>query len=49
MGWTRSAYPTLDSRGQQPTKEGEKENYKHSFLLFCGYKHYQLKGKVSSF
>ena len=28
-----SVYPSLKLRGQQPTKSGKKENYKHSSLL----------------
>ena len=48
MVWTHSAYPSLKSRGQQLTKDGEKENYKNLSLLFRGYKHQQLKGEVSS-
>ena len=48
MVWTNSAYPSLKLRGQQLTKDGEKENYKHLSLLFRGYKHQQLQGKVSS-
>ena len=49
MAWTRSAYPCFKPRGQQLTKNEEKENDKHSSLLFRGYKHEQLKGGVSSF
>ena len=48
MAWTRSAYPCLKPREQQLTKNRKKENYKHSSLLFRGYKHQQLKGEVSS-
>ena len=48
MVWTRSAYPSLKSGGQQLTEYGEKENYKHMSLLFRGYKYKQLKGEVSS-
>ena len=48
MSWTRSAYPCLKPQGQQLTKNGKKENYKHLSLLFSGYKHYQMKGKVRS-
>ena len=49
MAWTRSAYPSLKPRGQQLTKNGKTEHYKHYSLLFRGYKHQQLKGEVSSF
>ena len=49
MVWARSACPSLKSRGHQLTKNGKKENYKHFFLLFRGYKHEQLNGEVSSF
>ena len=48
MARTRSVYPSLKSRGQQPTKDREKENYKHLSLFFRGNKHYQMKGEVSS-
>ena len=48
MVWTHSAYPSLKSQGQQLTRDGEKESYKHLSLLFRGYKQYQLKGEVSS-
>ena len=48
MAWARSAYPCLKPRGQQLTKNGKKENYKHLSLLFRSYKHEQLKGEVSS-
>ena len=34
MAWTPSVYPCLKPRGQQLTKNGEKENHKHSSLLF---------------
>ena len=48
MVWTSSACLSLKSRGQQLTKNGKKENCKHYSLLFRGYKHWQLKGEVSS-
>ena len=48
MAWTHFAYPCLKPWGQQLTKNGKKENYQHLSLLFRGYKHYQLKGEVSS-
>ena len=48
MVWTHSPYPCLKLRGQQLTNTWEKENYKHFSLLIRGYKHQQLKGKVSS-
>ena len=48
MAWTHSACPSLKLRGQQLTKIGKKAIYKHLSLLFCGYKHEQLKGEVSS-
>ena len=38
MVWSRSAYPSLKSLGEQLAKTGKKENYKYSSLLFCGYK-----------
>ena len=39
MVWTRSAYCSIKMWGQQLTKTGKKENYKHYSLLFCSYKH----------
>ena len=41
-------YPCLEPRGQQLTKNGEKENNKNLSILYRGNKHYQLKGEVSS-
>ena len=46
MAWTRLACPSLKPRGQQLTKNGTKENYKHLSLLFPGYKYEQLNCEV---
>ena len=43
MVWTYSAYPSLKLGGQQLTKTGGEENYKHFSLFFLGYKHKPMK------
>ena len=48
MSWIRSARPSLKLWGQQLTKAGEKENYKHSPLLFHGNKHLLAEGSKST-